>query len=285
LQREKRALTFIQYVEQLYLNFRWQYIIELIFLYILLSATFSFYKKHNGTWFVYVQAAGIFLAALSCLLDFSGHRIYIYIIILLLTLFPVVLFTADIRRGLFRLSWRSKFGSPLTHLDLGQEELIAASENILRACLDMSKSDTGALIIILDKVDPVIAESGVAVNAVISSQLLEALFFPKSPMHDGAVMVVGNSVVAAGCYLPLSSRTDLPRELGTRHRAAIGLTEQLPQATAIVVSEETSIISAVHDGKMIRYLDGETLLKILKHALKVTIDGEEERAIWGKINE
>ncbi len=278
-------MTFIEYVEQLFTKFEWWYIVEIIFLYILLAATFSFYKKHNGTWFVYVQAAGIFLAALTCLLGFQGHRIYIYIIILLLTVFPIVLFTADIRRSLFRLSWRNSKFSSVTHLDLGQEELLAASESIMRACLDMSKSDTGALIIILDKVDPVVAESGVAVNAVVSSQLLEALFFPKSPMHDGAVMVVGNSIVAAGCYLPLSSRTDLPRELGTRHRAAIGLTEQLPQATAIVVSEETSIISAVHDGKMIRYLDGETLLKILKHALKVTNDGEEERAIWGKVNE
>lgn len=279
-------MTFLQHINQLFLDFKVQDFFEILFLYALLSFTFSFYKRHNGVWFVYIQAAGILLAFLTCLLNFGGYKIYIFIVIMLLTLFPVIIFTYDIRRSLFRLSRsNSKLMASFARLDLGQEELTAASESIVRACLDMSKSDTGALIIILDKAEPSIAESGVAINAVISSQLLESLFFPKSPMHDGAVMVVGNSVVAAGCYLPLSSRMDLPRELGTRHRAAIGVTEQYPQATSIVVSEETNIISAVHDGKMIRYLNGETLLKVLKHALKVTNDSDEQRALWGKINE
>ncbi|MEG2015108.1 MAG: DNA integrity scanning protein DisA nucleotide-binding domain protein, partial [Clostridia bacterium] len=122
--------------------------------------------------------------------------------------------------------------------------------------------------------------SGTSIDAKLSSELLETIFFPKSPLHDGAVVINGDRVVSAGCYLPLTSKLDLSKELGTRHRAAIGISESNPTLTAIVVSEETGIISAMHDGKMKRYLSNDDLKQVLEVAFYLT-DLEAERELWG----
>ena len=100
-------------------------------------------------------------------------------------------------------------------------------------------------------------------------------------MHDGAVIVKGNKILSAGCFLPLTQEAGVAKELGTRHRAALGITEE-SNVMAIVVSEETGIISAMHDGKVKRYLDAEQLREILYCAMGLSDEGEEEK-IWGWI--
>ena len=122
------------------------------------------------------------------------------------------------------------------------------------------------MIIAPEYVSNYILESGTILNAKLSSELLETLFFPKSPLHDGAVLISKNTVLAAGCYLPLTQSTTVDRNLGTRHRAAIGMTEMNPSVTAIVVSEETGIISVMYNGKIKRYLDAELLTEALQCA-------------------
>ena len=132
----------------------------------------------------------------------------------------------------------------------------------------MSKQDVGALIILASAPMPnSILESGTYINGDITSQLIESIFFPKTPLHDGAMIISGVNVLSAGCFLPLSQEINLPQELGTRHRAGIGITETI-EVTAIIVSEETGIISVAQKGKLKRYLDNETLKRILTEYYK-----------------
>ncbi|MCJ7806443.1 MAG: DNA integrity scanning protein DisA nucleotide-binding domain protein, partial [Clostridia bacterium] len=105
-------------------------------------------------------------------------------------------------------------------------------------------------------------DTGISVEGVVSAELLVNIFFPRSPLHDGAVIIQGNQIVASGCYLPLTEDPTLGKELGTRHRAGIGITEH-SDAVAIIVSEETGIISVAHDGVLTRYLDEKKLQAML----------------------
>ena len=101
------------------------------------------------------------------------------------------------------------------------------------------------------------------VDSDISSALIESIFFPKTPLHDGAMIINGTKILASGCFLPLSQETNIPKELGTRHRAGIGITETI-NVTALIVSEETGIISIAQSGKIKRYADSEMLRQTLK---------------------
>ncbi|MDF2930553.1 MAG: disA 2 [Anaerospora sp.] len=101
-------------------------------------------------------------------------------------------------------------------------------------------------------------ETGMKIDGLVSSEFLTNIFIPNTPMHDGAVIIRGNRVMAAGCLLPLTEDRTLNKELGTRHRAAIGMTEQT-DSVVVVVSEETGTISYVYGGRLTRYLDSEML--------------------------
>ena len=128
----------------------------------------------------------------------------------------------------------------------------------------MSKNDVGAIIVLSNtKIPSSIIDTGVKLDSDISSALIESIFSPKTPLHDGAVIIQNDKIQAAGCFLPLSQETDLPKELGTRHRAGIGVTEML-NATALIVSEETGIISIAKGGKITRYADTEALRNVLR---------------------
>ncbi len=131
----------------------------------------------------------------------------------------------------------------------------------------LSKSSTGALIIIeRESALSEYAETGVPIDAIATPALLANIFVPNTPLHDGAVIVRQGRLAAAGCYLPLSSNPDIAQELGTRHRAAIGLTEET-DAVALVVSEETGSISLAEGGRLARHLDLLTLQARLEAAL------------------
>lgn len=135
---------------------------------------------------------------------------------------------------------------------------------IVRACKNLSKSKTGCIIVISKKSEMLdYVQTGELVNAVISSRLLENIFFKNSPLHDGAVIVARNKIKAAGCILPVSQSFDLPKKLGLRHRAALGVTEST-DASAIVVSEETGKISYFHAGEINHGLTPEELEAFLE---------------------
>lgn len=139
------------------------------------------------------------------------------------------------------------------------DELRAATLEILTACQDMAKKDVGAIIILdsMGDINESILDTGTRLDAVLSAQLLESIFNTKAPLHDGAVVVRGNRIVAAGCFLTLTQR-NVNKEMGTRHRAAIGVTEET-DVLSIVVSEETGIISVVKHGEIKRYMTMDKL--------------------------
>jgi diadenylate cyclase len=150
---------------------------------------------------------------------------------------------------------------------LNREALDRFSGEVLRAINVLSRNSTGALIIIEREIGlSNYVETGITLDGLVTAELLVNIFVPKAPLHDGAVVVRGDRVAAAGCFLPLTENPNISKELGTRHRAALGVTE-LSDALAIVVSEETGVISAVREGKMMRYLDEESLKKHLLEAL------------------
>ena len=186
-----------------------------------------------------------------------------YVIIFLMVIFAVVnqsalkAINARINRP-FRTSV-----SGYTNTD---EELSAAAHEIVKAAQNMSKSDTGALIIIAkDHISDYILNSGVRLDAKLSAGLLESIFNKKSPLHDGAVIIKENRIVASGCFMPLSQDTTISKDLGTRHRAAIGISEE-SNVLSIVVSEETGIISTVENGVIRRYITAEKLTEAIEAA-------------------
>ena len=134
----------------------------------------------------------------------------------------------------------------------------------------MSLKQIGALIVIerKTKIAEVLRE-GVNLSAKISSELIQNIFMPRTPLHDGAIVIDGTQILAAKCILPLASEGAVPKNLGTRHRAAVGITE-ISDALVIVVSEETGIISLVEDGKLTRELTGDSLKELLLKKLDKT---------------
>ena len=175
-------------------------------------------------------------------------------------LIVVILFQADIRRGLGRLG-RGFFPS----LSERQESQIV--EEVVRAVQALSARRSGALIVLERSIrlDEQI-EAGTPLDANVTKELITSIFLPTSPLHDGAVLIQQGRLSYAGAILPLTLRTDLPEGVGTRHRAAVGITEET-DAVVIVASEETGAISVVLGGEMVRGLDAPRLRVVLRDAL------------------
>lgn len=167
----------------------------------------------------------------------------------------VILFQPELRR-VFENIGRGQISFSSNGSDSGIEQVILACENL-------SKRKVGALLVFKRKssLNDIIS-TGTTMNADISAGLIINIFEPNTPLHDGASVIVGNKIVAAGCFLPLSENDTVEKTLGTRHRAALGISEH-SDALTIVVSEETGIISATAKGELTRYLDSDSLRKLL----------------------
>jgi uncharacterized protein (TIGR00159 family) len=172
----------------------------------------------------------------------------------------IVLFQQDIRRGLARVG-RGFFPS------VAAREESQMLEELVRAAQTLAQRKVGALIV-LERENHIgeQIETGSALDAAVSKDLLVSLFMPYSPLHDGAAVVADGRIAYAGCILPLTLREDLPEGVGTRHRAAVGVTEET-DAVVIVVSEETGTISVVLGGEMIQGLDAPRLRAVLRDIL------------------
>lgn len=178
-------------------------------------------------------------------------------LLILLPFAIIVLFQAEIRRAL------ANFGrNPLWGL-AKQEKAVASFGDIVLAATTLSTRRIGALIVIerLQGLRNYI-ENGIALDANISYDLLINIFVPDTPLHDGAVIVQDDRIAAAACFLPLTATPELSKELGTRHRAALGITEET-DAVAVVVSEETGVISVAFEGVLYRDLDSKSLRNAL----------------------
>ena len=190
----------------------------------------------------------------------------------------VILFQPEIRRGLEQIGRRGVLSRQFR--DIGKEEIYATVHRIVDAVDDFSSTHTGALMAIeRETMLNDIAETGVIVDAEISVRLLGNLFYEGSPLHDGAVIIRGDRVYAASCVLPLTERQNIGKNLGTRHRAALGLSE-VSDAFIIVVSEETGAISVAQNGEFRRFLDLKTLEKML---LDIYIPAGEDRDLLSRL--
>jgi len=182
-------------------------------------------------------------------------------LMLYITLAVVVIFQPEIRRVLARLGrqpWRNN----------GMASQKSLVEPILQAVKVLSKRKIGALIAIEREIGMrAIQDTGTKVNSVVSAELLATIFFPHTPLHDGGVIISGDRICAAGCLFPLSQKEELSKLLGTRHRAAIGITEET-DAIVVVVSEETGAISFAYNGRLRRGLKEDRLRRVLSSMLR-----------------
>jgi len=188
----------------------------------------------------------------------------------------VIIFQPELRKALEHLG-RSQW--LLTNNKKGTlEEQSRSINEIVDAVSVMSRKKIGALIVVerLIGINDII-DTGTIIDAQISADLIMNVFYPKSPLHDGAVIIKNNRLMAAGCLLPLSSNKYISKELGTRHRAAMGMTES-SDALIVIVSEETGAISMAVEGKLQRFLDTSTLRDLMINTLENEKDGGEKRA-------
>ena len=176
---------------------------------------------------------------------------------------PVV-FQPELRRALEQIG-RGKLFRKGSELD--EQELEAMLEDVAAATKVMSKAKVGALMV-FERATGLVEriETGVPIDGLVSSGLIQNIFVKDTPLHDGAVVIRGNRIVAACCLLPLTENRNLSQELGTRHRAAIGISEQ-SDAMVLVVSEETGAISIARNGELVRYLTVDDVKEILRNAI------------------
>ena len=173
----------------------------------------------------------------------------------------IILFQPELRRALERMGRGSLFKIKVDPLD--KERVTDVVAEFIVAAEEMAADRTGALIVFeRDTNLSDIVETGTVIDADVSAQMIENIFYKGSPLHDGAMIVRGTKLYAAGCVLPLTDNMEIPKSLGTRHRAGIGISEK-SDCLVLVVSEETGIITLVEDGVIERYLDGKTLEKRL----------------------
>lgn len=185
-----------------------------------------------------------------------------------------IIFQPEIRRGLLKMGRRGFFIN-ISFLHREDDKKIEQLINGLVMVIPMlSAKHKGALVVLEREVGlKEILETGIILNSEFSPELLYSIFMPDSPLHDGAVIIRGNKIIAANCILPLSERKDIDKSLGTRHRAALGLSEQT-DALVVIVSEETGNISVALDGKITRPLEPQGLKKLLVHLYKPKIISE-----------
>lgn len=228
-----------------------------------------------------IAKAIIFVLALTLLTDLFKLHTMNYLLNRVLELGVialVIVFQPELRRLLERLGGQSL--KELVSKPVASDESVMTIRETVAACESMSKERVGALIV-FERINSLehIAATGTVVNADVSQELIRNIFFPKAALHDGAMIISGNRITAAGCVLPLSENRSLSSDLGTRHRAGIGMSE-VSDALVIIVSEETGAISVATEGMLKRGLTVETLRKLLE---KEFISGERKGNVIDRI--
>lgn len=237
----------------------------------ILLITFLFYNillwiKNTRAWILFKGLMVIMLFVLMALVFQMNTILWIAKNTLSVGLIAlVIIFQPELRNALENIGGKNIFGSLFS---LGKTEEVSFSDHtideLVKASYAMGKVKTGALMVIEDKI-PLheYVRTGIDVDAIVSSQILINIFEKNTPLHDGAVIIRGDRVVSATCYLPLSDSMRLSKDLGTRHRAAVGVSEKNDSLT-IIVSEETGKVSVAYAGEIYRGIQQEELAKKLK---------------------
>lgn len=203
-----------------------------------------------------------FIATIICeLFDFATLNWLLSSVLVSGILIIAVLFQPELRRAFERLGRGQIFDRKTG--EFGKSSALIINE-LHRATLGLAKRRVGALIVIEQRTGlGDIISTGTKIDGIISDQLIENIFEPNTPLHDGAMIIRGGNIAAAGCFLPLFDDPNLAKELGTRHRAALGVSS-ISDSVTIVVSEETGVISIAREGKLIRYIDSRSLKDTLE---------------------
>lgn len=271
------------YLVKLYIpRITWTDIIEIVIIAFVIYNVMVWIKNTKawvllkGIIIVVIFALIAYILNLKTILWIAGKTISVGIIAL------VIIFQPELRRALEQLG-RKKILFGLFRFNDGREKgerfSSKTAEEIVRACFDMGAAYTGALIVIeQDMVLEEYEKTGIAVDGLVTSQLLINIFEHNTPLHDGAVIIRGDRIVAATCYLPLSDNNSLNKALGTSHRAGVGISEVTDSMT-IIVSEETGRVSVAVGGELIHDIDADSLRNKLEYLRRRTIDVKSFK-IW-----
>lgn len=220
---------------------------------------------------------------IAVILDMSAIRWIFSNSITFLTTAVVIVFQPEIRSALEQIGRKDIFRSLMPFddaKDKNEKSETKIVNDIVKATFELAKTKTGALIVMQNEVPLNEYErTGIILDSVISSQLLINIFEHNTPLHDGAVIIRNNRITAATCYLPLSDNMELSKELGTRHRAGVGISEVTDSLT-IIVSEETGNVSIALNGDLIRGVDGEYLKSKLKQLSGNSQESKRKRKLW-----
>lgn len=262
-------------------------IIEIIIIAIVLYQVMGWFKKSRA-WTLFKGIAVLALCwlvaavfDLNTILWIFRNTISVGIIAI------IIIFQPELRRALEQLGKQNFIATLFDSSSSEKRERFTAKtmNELIKAAFEMSKNKTRALIVIEQNVALGDYErTGIPIDAVVSSQLLVNIFEHNTPLHDGAVIMRNNRIVAATCYLPLSDSLEINKELGTRHRAGIGISE-VSDSMTIIVSEETGDVSVAVGGELFRGLDADNLRKKLSYIQNKSLDVKRFRLWKGKKNE
>ena len=207
----------------------------------------------------------IFLIAAEFISDTLGLTATASFFHLLLTSAPIILaiiFQSDIKRALF------SFGKRYNRVESAALDVTTTVDELLKGLHELAERRIGALIVIIRQMSiDHLVQVGTEIDAKVTSELLNSIFLPYSPIHDGAVIIQREKIISAGCILPLSQNPDIAKSFGTRHRAALGISEQT-DVLVLVVSEETGKISVVHEGKITYDADPAEIRRLSRKAIE-----------------
>ena len=281
--KDQIVTFFSKYISTLSLqgvSVRWEDIVEILIISFLVYQIMT-WIKNTKAWFL-MKGIGIILIFILLAIIFEMNTILWIVenVLSIAVIAVVVVLQPELRRALEELG-RKKFFASLMPFDKVQTERFSDKtvNDLVKASFEMGKVKTGALLVIEQNVKLTEYErTGIEVDGLISSQLLINIFEHNTPLHDGAVIIRGNRVVSATCYLPLSDNMEISKELGTRHRAGVGISE-VTDALTIIVSEETGHVSVTYEGKLYRNLDANALREKLQLIQNKEVD-EKKHRLW-----
>lgn len=255
-------MDFFETIQRLFTTFRVTDLIDILVIAVIIYYIILLVKETRAEQLIKGFFAILIVAQLS---DWFNLYTVNWLISNLLTvglILVIVLFQPELRRAFERLGrsqgWLLSFVNPSE--DIENRERV---EEVTRATNSLSRQKIGALIVLEGTTGlNDIVETGTRIDGAVTAELLINIFIPNTPLHDGAVIIKDDSIRAAGAFLPLTENNNLARDLGTRHRAALGISER-SDAMVIIVSEETGQVSVAEDGKISRRIDAETLKEIL----------------------
>ena len=275
---EQMQVDFSAYINELK-TYPWQIITLIIDLVLVGFLIYGFIKIAKKSRAIQLIKGILFLVIITILSNVFKLRILNFILTSFMTYGVIALlliFQPELRRALEQIgssTFTKMFGIDKSLRDKIKEDIY----KVVIAVQEMAKTKTGALIVFQRDINlQDIVETGVYLDAEISPQLLTNIFYPKTPLHDGAVIIANNKITSAACILPLTDDKEMVRGLGTRHRAAIGISKE-SDAIAVVVSEETGKVSIAKDGTLIVDVEEDALKRILIKNLIIARFGPEEK--------